>query len=72
MSAERMTSQYHTNSRIESTSGLGSWLRRAHTYKATDARELKEHHEHFNGLKVIVSEGDARSNANARPLSRTC
>ncbi|MEO7548449.1 MAG: thiamine pyrophosphate-dependent enzyme, partial [Ramlibacter sp.] len=64
MSAERMKSQTHTNTTIESTlQGLGvQWLRTVHTYRVEKMREtLKEAFtSDFNGLKVIVAEGECQ------------
>jgi indolepyruvate ferredoxin oxidoreductase, alpha subunit len=64
MSNERMRSQTHTNTTIESTlQGLGvQWLRTVHTYRVEKMREtLKEAFtSHFNGLKVIVAEGECQ------------
>ena len=64
MSAERMKSQTHTNTTIESTlQGLGvQWLRTVHTYKVEQMRAtLKEAFtSDFNGLKVIVAEGECQ------------
>jgi indolepyruvate ferredoxin oxidoreductase alpha subunit len=64
MSNERMRSQTHTNTTIESTlRGLGvQWLRTVHTYRVEKMREtLKEAFtSDFNGLKVIVAEGECQ------------
>jgi indolepyruvate ferredoxin oxidoreductase alpha subunit len=64
MSDERMRSQTHTNTTIESTlQGLGvRWLRTVHTYRVEKMREtLKEAFtSDFNGLKVIVAEGECQ------------
>jgi indolepyruvate ferredoxin oxidoreductase, alpha subunit len=64
MSDERMRSQTHTNTTIESTlNGLGvQWIRTVHTYRVEKMREtLKEAFtSNFNGLKVIVAEGECQ------------
>jgi len=64
MSNERMRSRTHANTTIESTlQGLGvQWLRTVHTYRVEKMREtLKEAFtSHFNGLKVIVAEGECQ------------
>ena len=64
MSSERMKSQTHTNTTIEATlQGLGvQWLRTVHTYKVAKMRDtLKEAFtSDFNGLKVIVAEGECQ------------
>jgi len=64
MSADKMQSLTHTNTTIESTlQGLGvQWLRTVHTYRVEKMREtLKEAFtSDFNGLKVIVAEGECQ------------
>jgi indolepyruvate ferredoxin oxidoreductase, alpha subunit len=64
MSDERMRSMTHTNTTIESTlQGLGvQWLRTVHTYRVDKMRAtLKEAFtSDFNGLKVIVAEGECQ------------
>jgi indolepyruvate ferredoxin oxidoreductase, alpha subunit len=64
MSDERMRSLTHTNKTIESTlQGLGvQWLRTVHTYHVDKVRAtLKEAFTtDFNGLKVIVAEGECQ------------
>jgi indolepyruvate ferredoxin oxidoreductase alpha subunit len=59
-----MQSLTHTNTTIESTlQGLGvQWLRTVHTYRVEKMREtLKEAFtSDFNGLKVIVAEGECQ------------
>jgi indolepyruvate ferredoxin oxidoreductase, alpha subunit len=64
MSDERMRSMTHTNTTIESTlHGLGvQWLRTVHTYRVDKMRAtLKEAFtSDFNGLKVIVAEGECQ------------
>jgi indolepyruvate ferredoxin oxidoreductase, alpha subunit len=64
MSDERMRSMTHTNTTIESTlQGLGvQWLRTVHTYSVDTMRAtLKEAFTTpFDGLKVIVAEGECQ------------
>ncbi|MDB5941540.1 MAG: Indolepyruvate ferredoxin oxidoreductase [Ramlibacter sp.] len=64
MAEEKMQSLTHTNTTIESTlQGLGvQWLRTVHTYKVDQMRKtLKEAFtSDFNGLKVIVAEGECQ------------
>jgi indolepyruvate ferredoxin oxidoreductase alpha subunit len=64
MSADKMQSLTHTNTTIESTlQGLGvQWLRTVHTYRVEKMRDtLKEaFNSDFNGLKVIVAEGECQ------------
>jgi len=64
MSDERMRSMTHTNTTIESTlAGLGvKWLRTVHSYRVDRMRAtLKEAFtSDFNGLKVIVAEGECQ------------
>jgi indolepyruvate ferredoxin oxidoreductase, alpha subunit len=64
MNDARMRSQTHTNTTIESTlQGLGvQWMRTVHTYRVEKMREtLKEAFtSNFNGLKVIVAEGECQ------------
>ncbi len=64
MSADRMGSLTHTNTTIESTlQGLGvQWLRTVHSYGVDKMRAtLKEAFtSDFNGLKVIVAEGECQ------------
>ncbi|HSI52420.1 MAG TPA: indolepyruvate ferredoxin oxidoreductase, partial [Ramlibacter sp.] len=59
-----MQSQTHTNTTIESTlQGLGvQWLRTVHTYNvATMKATLKDAFtSDFNGLKVIIAEGECQ------------
>jgi indolepyruvate ferredoxin oxidoreductase, alpha subunit len=61
---DKMASLTHTNTTIESTlRGLGvQWLRTVHTYRVEKMREtLKEAFtSEFNGLKVIVAEGECQ------------
>jgi len=64
MTADKMRSLTHTNTTIESTlQGLGvQWLRTVHTYRVDKMRAtLKEAFtSDFNGLKVIVAEGECQ------------
>jgi indolepyruvate ferredoxin oxidoreductase, alpha subunit len=64
MSAERALSTTHTNTTIESTlKGLGvQWLRTVHSYRVADMRAtLKDAFtSDFDGLKVIVAEGECQ------------
>jgi indolepyruvate ferredoxin oxidoreductase alpha subunit len=64
MTDDRMGSLTHTNTTIESTlQGLGvQWLRTVHTYHVDKMRRvLKEAFtSDFNGLKVIVAEGECQ------------
>ncbi|HSV35348.1 MAG TPA: indolepyruvate ferredoxin oxidoreductase subunit alpha [Ramlibacter sp.] len=64
MAADKLESLTHTNTTIESTlQGLGvQWLRTVHTYRVEKMREtLKEAFtSDFNGLKVIVAEGECQ------------
>jgi indolepyruvate ferredoxin oxidoreductase, alpha subunit len=64
MSDERMRSMTHTNQTIESTlEGLGvRWLRTVHSYRVAEMRAtLKEAFtSDFDGLKVIVAEGECQ------------
>ena len=64
MTDDRMGSLTHTNTTIESTlQGLGvQWLRTVHTYHVDKMRAtLKEAFtSDFNGLKVIVAEGECQ------------
>jgi indolepyruvate ferredoxin oxidoreductase, alpha subunit len=64
MSDERMGSMTHTNQTIESTlEGLGvRWLRTVHSYRVAQMRAtLKEAFtSDFDGLKVIVAEGECQ------------
>jgi indolepyruvate ferredoxin oxidoreductase, alpha subunit len=64
MSADRVASQTHTNTTIESTlQGLGvQWLRTVHTYRVADMKAtLKDAFtSDYNGLKVIVAEGECQ------------
>jgi indolepyruvate ferredoxin oxidoreductase alpha subunit len=64
MTSERMKSQTHTNVTIESTlQGLGvKWMRTVHTYNVDKMRAtLKEAFtSDFDGLKVIVAEGECQ------------
>jgi indolepyruvate ferredoxin oxidoreductase, alpha subunit len=64
MADSGMQSLTHTNTRIESTlQGLGvQWLRTVHTYQVDKVRAtLKEAFtSDFNGLKVIVAEGECQ------------
>jgi indolepyruvate ferredoxin oxidoreductase alpha subunit len=64
MTDDRMQSLTHTNTTIESTlKGLGvQWLRTVHTYHVDKMRAtLKEAFtSDFNGLKVIVAEGECQ------------
>ncbi|MDB5874433.1 MAG: indolepyruvate ferredoxin oxidoreductase [Ramlibacter sp.] len=59
-----MQSQTHTNTTIESTlKGLGvQWLRTVHTYRVAEMKAtLKDAFtSDFNGLKVIVAEGECQ------------
>ncbi len=62
--ADRQLSQVHTNQTIESTlNGLGvKWLRTVHTYEVAQMRAtLKDAFtSDFNGLKVIIAEGECQ------------
>jgi indolepyruvate ferredoxin oxidoreductase alpha subunit len=64
MAADKVQSLTHTNTTIESTlQGLGvQWLRTVHTYHVDKMRAtLKEAFtSDFNGLKVIVAEGECQ------------
>jgi indolepyruvate ferredoxin oxidoreductase, alpha subunit len=64
MAADKVASQTHTNTTIESTlQGLGvQWMRTVHSYRVEKMREtLKEPFtSDFNGLKVIVAEGECQ------------
>jgi indolepyruvate ferredoxin oxidoreductase alpha subunit len=64
MAADKTASLTHTNTTIESTlRGLGvQWLRTVHTYRVEKMRRtLKEAFtSDFNGLKVIVAEGECQ------------
>jgi indolepyruvate ferredoxin oxidoreductase, alpha subunit len=64
MAADKVASQTHTNTTIESTlQGLGvQWMRTVHSYRVEKMREtLKEAFtSNFNGLKVIVAEGECQ------------
>ncbi len=64
MAAEKMESLTHTNTTIESTlQGLGvQWLRTVHTYHVEQMRAtLKDAFtSDFDGLKVIVAEGECQ------------
>jgi indolepyruvate ferredoxin oxidoreductase, alpha subunit len=64
MSADRVASQTHTNTTIESTlQGLGvQWLRTVHTYHVDKMKAtLKDAFtSDYNGLKVIVAEGECQ------------
>jgi indolepyruvate ferredoxin oxidoreductase, alpha subunit len=64
MAADRMRSLTHTNTTIESTlQGLGvQWLRTVHTYRVADMKAtLKDAFtSDYNGLKVIVAEGECQ------------
>jgi indolepyruvate ferredoxin oxidoreductase, alpha subunit len=64
MSAERALSTTHTNTTIESTlKGLGvRWLRTVHSYRVADMRATLEDAftSDFDGLKVIVAEGECQ------------
>jgi indolepyruvate ferredoxin oxidoreductase alpha subunit len=64
MADDKMLSLTHTNTTIESTlQGLGvQWLRTVHSYHVDKMRTtLKEaFHSDFNGLKVIVAEGECQ------------
>jgi indolepyruvate ferredoxin oxidoreductase, alpha subunit len=64
MAADKMRSLTHTNTTIESTlQGLGvQWLRTVHTYRVADMKAtLKDAFtSDFNGLKVIVAEGECQ------------
>jgi indolepyruvate ferredoxin oxidoreductase alpha subunit len=64
MAADKMQSLTHTNTTIESTlQGLGvQWLRTVHTYHVEKMRAtLKEAFtSDFDGLKVIVAEGECQ------------
>jgi indolepyruvate ferredoxin oxidoreductase alpha subunit len=59
-----MQSQTHTNTTIESTlQGLGvQWLRTVHTYRVAEMRATltEAFTSDFNGLKVIVAEGECQ------------
>jgi indolepyruvate ferredoxin oxidoreductase, alpha subunit len=64
MAEDKTRSLTHTNTTIESTlQGLGvQWLRTVHTYRVEQMRQtLKEAFtSDFNGLKVIVAEGECQ------------
>lgn len=64
MAGDKLQSLTHTNTTIESTlQGLGvQWMRTVHTYRVAQMREtLKEAFtSDFNGLKVIVAEGECQ------------
>jgi indolepyruvate ferredoxin oxidoreductase, alpha subunit len=64
MSADRVASQTHTNTTIESTlQGLGvQWLRTVHTYHVDEMKAtLKDAFtSDYDGLKVIVAEGECQ------------
>jgi indolepyruvate ferredoxin oxidoreductase, alpha subunit len=64
MAADKMRSLTHTNTTIESTlQGLGvQWLRTVHTYRVADMKAtLKDAFtSDYNGLKVIVAEGECQ------------
>ena len=64
MNASRVASQTHTNTTIESTlQGLGvQWLRTVHTYHVNKMKAtLKDAFtSDYNGLKVIVAEGECQ------------
>jgi indolepyruvate ferredoxin oxidoreductase, alpha subunit len=64
MNASRVASQTHTNTTIESTlQGLGvQWLRTVHTYHVDKMKAtLKDAFtSDYNGLKVIVAEGECQ------------
>lgn len=64
MADDKLQSLTHTNMTIESTlQGLGvQWMRTVHTYRVAQMREtLKEAFtSDFNGLKVIVAEGECQ------------
>jgi indolepyruvate ferredoxin oxidoreductase, alpha subunit len=64
MSEQRMLSQTHTNTTIEKAlQGMGvQWLRTVHTYHVEEVRAtIKEAlTSDFNGLKVIVAEGECQ------------
>jgi len=64
MADDKMLSLTHTNTTIESTlQGLGvQWLRTVHSYRVDKMRAtLKEaFNSDFNGLKVIVAEGECQ------------
>jgi indolepyruvate ferredoxin oxidoreductase alpha subunit len=59
-----MQSQTHTNTTIESTlQGLGvQWMRTVHTYRVAEMRATltEAFTSDFNGLKVIVAEGECQ------------
>ena len=62
--ADRQRSLTHTNTTIESTlQGLGvQWLRTVHTYEVAQMRAtlIEAFTSDFNGLKVIVAEGECQ------------
>jgi len=62
--ADRQRSLTHTNTTIESTlQGLGvQWLRTVHTYEVATMRAtlIEAFTSDFNGLKVIVAEGECQ------------
>ncbi len=64
MSDRRMRSMTHTNTTIESTlKGLGvQWLRTVHTYRVEKMRATltEAFSSDFDGLKVIVAEGECQ------------
>jgi indolepyruvate ferredoxin oxidoreductase, alpha subunit len=64
MSTDKLQSLTHTNTTIESTlQGLGvQWLRTVHTYRVAEMRATlnEAFTSDFNGLKVIVAEGECQ------------
>jgi indolepyruvate ferredoxin oxidoreductase alpha subunit len=64
MGNDGMKSQTHTNTTIESTlRGLGvQWLRTVHTYEVANMRATltEAFTSDFNGLKVVVAEGECQ------------
>ena len=62
--ADKLQSLAHTNQTIERTlQGLGvQWMRSVHTYDVAQVREtlVEAFNSEFNGLKVIVAEGECQ------------
>jgi indolepyruvate ferredoxin oxidoreductase alpha subunit len=62
--ADKLQSLVHTNQTIERTlKGIGvEWLRTVHTYDVAKMRQtlVEAFHSDFNGLKVIVAEGECQ------------
>ena len=64
LASEKQQSLAHTNQTIESTlQGLGvQWMRTVHTYQVSEMRQVIKDAftSDFNGLKVIVAEGECQ------------